>query len=132
MNESARDHCPPQPGAAVDHDADAAAGVSPIVKAGTGQRTFARALRELRGGHSQQQLADRVSCSREYVSLVERCLRWPTRQFAEQCDRVLRTGGALVRLWPDAERERLAHRRSRCCRRKGRGETSEPSGSHPD
>ena len=79
-------------------------------EAGPAQRAFAIALRQARGSRSQQWLADETSRSRESISLVERCLRWPTRELAERCDAALGTGGTLVGLWPNAARERRQRR----------------------
>jgi ribosome-binding protein aMBF1 (putative translation factor) len=46
--------------------------------------------------------------SAELVAKVEKGQRWPTHEFAEGCDRVLGTGGALLALWPAVEAQRLA------------------------
>ncbi len=67
---------------------------------------------------TQQALASLVWQSPETVAKVEKGERWPSRDLAERCDRVLRTGGTLVALWPAVERQRLACDR----RRRSRGQ----------
>jgi hypothetical protein len=42
---------------------------------------------------------------------VERGCRWPPQTLATGCDEVLATEGALGRLWPVVDAERLATRR---------------------
>lgn len=67
-------------------------------------------------GLTQAGLARWVWYSAEAVAKVEKAERWPREDFARRCDRVLEAGGALLRLWPDVERERLvgSGRRSPC------------------
>jgi hypothetical protein len=48
-----------------------------------------------------------VLYSQEAVAKVEKAQRWPPEDLAQRCDQVLKTGGALTRLWPEVERERL-------------------------
>lgn len=77
---------------------------------GRAQRAVATTLRRLRGRLSQAHLAERIHHSREYVSAVERCRRWPSREFIDRCDAALGANGELAALWPalDAERRRRA------------------------
>ncbi|WP_326821987.1 helix-turn-helix transcriptional regulator [Streptosporangium sp. NBC_01639] len=63
-----------------------------------------RRLREAMGW-SQQELAKRTAYSTSLVGLVETAMRAPTRKFAQRCDEVLETGGALIKLWPLIGRE---------------------------
>lgn len=60
-----------------------------------------RCKREL----SQAALAEGVLFSSDLIAKVEKAERWPQRDFAEACDAVLDTDGALARLWPLVERE---------------------------
>lgn len=70
-------------------------------------------LRRLRqaAGVSQEQLAVRVLHSRPLLARVELGERWPSRDLTLRCDESLGTGGALARLWPLVEHERLGTRR---------------------
>ena len=65
-----------------------------------------RQLRRL----SQEQLAALVVHSRTLVAAVELGERWPPQELAVRCDTVLRTDGALSRLWPLVEEEHQAAR----------------------
>jgi hypothetical protein len=67
--------------------------------------------RRLRG-LPQDELARRVLHSRALLGAVERGDRWPPRAMANSCDDVLATGGALGRLWPVVDAQRLATRRA--------------------
>jgi hypothetical protein len=68
-----------------------------------------RHWRDLRG-LSQARLGREVHVSGDEVAKVEKAVRWPPPGLAEQCDRVLDTGGVLSRLWPLVERQRLGMR----------------------
>jgi transcriptional regulator with XRE-family HTH domain len=68
-----------------------------------------RRLRE-RANLSQAQLGALICFSGDMVRRVETAERFPSRQFAESCDEVLRVGGALAQMWPLLERERAAQR----------------------
>ncbi len=72
---------------------------------------FGAELRRLRSaaGVSQKDLGQRVCYSGSLVGMVETARRAPTRDFAERCDEVLGTGGALARLWPLVSQEALPH-----------------------
>lgn len=63
---------------------------------------FAAELRRLRdqAGWTQEQLAEAISCSAPLVGMVETAKRNPSRDFIERCDRMLNTGGTLMRVWP--------------------------------
>jgi len=56
---------------------------------------------------SQEQVGQQIRYSAALVGLVENAKRVPSRDFAERCDDVLSTGGALARLWPLVSREML-------------------------
>lgn len=64
-------------------------------------------------GMTHRDLTTLVSYSQELVAKVEKGHRWPSHDLAAACDSVLETGGALVRLWPAVEGERLAADRRR-------------------
>lgn len=78
----------------------------------TARQLFGEELRRLRRAHAttQEHLAILVMHSRAVVVAVELGQRWPPRDFARRCDEVLATGGALSRLWPLVEAQRLADR----------------------
>jgi transcriptional regulator with XRE-family HTH domain len=63
---------------------------------------FATELRRLREqeGWTQEKLAEEIAYSTALVGMVETAKRNPSRDFTERCDRVLNTGGALMRVWP--------------------------------
>lgn len=66
---------------------------------------FARELRRVRGGLSQEALGKRLGYSGELVGKVEKRERRPTRQFAEACDAAFpELGGLFTRLVDEAER----------------------------
>jgi transcriptional regulator with XRE-family HTH domain len=75
------------------------------------QQAIAATLRRLRGSFSQEHLAERIDHSREYVSAVERCRRWPSHDFLRRCDTALHADGELVSLWPALVEERRRRRR---------------------
>ncbi len=58
-----------------------------------------RMYRELRG-MSQSQLAAQVPCDDSFISRIESGTRAPKDGFAERCDEILRTDGALAFLMP--------------------------------
>lgn len=62
---------------------------------------FGGELRHYRkeAGLTQDELGERVNYTGALIGMIETTLRTPTQQFAEVCDRVLDTGGALARLW---------------------------------
>jgi transcriptional regulator with XRE-family HTH domain/tetratricopeptide (TPR) repeat protein len=68
-------------------------------------------LRQLRTarGMSQAGLAPLVFVHRDLVRKIEVAERIPSPEFLQRCDEVLETGGALARLSPLVERERLLH-----------------------
>lgn len=49
---------------------------------------------------TQDELGERANYTGALIGMIETTLRTPTLQFAEMCDRVMETGGALTRLWP--------------------------------
>ena len=49
---------------------------------------------------TQGQLGEAINYTGALVGLVETAKRTPAREFAELCDEVLNTDGALIRLWP--------------------------------
>lgn len=63
---------------------------------------FATELRRLREqeGWTQERLAEEIAYSTALVGMVETAKRNPSRDFTERCDRILNTGGALMRVWP--------------------------------
>ncbi|GGJ90273.1 hypothetical protein GCM10010123_20070 [Pilimelia anulata] len=76
---------------------------SPAHRFGAALRSW-RIRREL----SQQGLADIVFQSAQTVAKVERAQRWPSRELAETCDKVLAAGGELEALWPPVRAQQLA------------------------
>jgi transcriptional regulator with XRE-family HTH domain len=70
---------------------------------------FGAELRRLRtaAGLSQEELGQHISYSGSLVGMVETARRAPARDFAERCDEVLATSGALARLWPLVSQEAL-------------------------
>ncbi|MFF5183006.1 Scr1 family TA system antitoxin-like transcriptional regulator [Streptomyces sp. NPDC000345] len=62
---------------------------------------FGELLRHFREGAllTQEALAQAIPCDRSLVARVEMGTRVPQEPFAKKCDEVLRTGGALGRLW---------------------------------
>jgi transcriptional regulator with XRE-family HTH domain len=50
-------------------------------------------------GLSQDQLGDEIGYSGALVGRVETAGRTPQLDFAERCDKALRTGGLFARLW---------------------------------
>ncbi|MFF5211404.1 helix-turn-helix transcriptional regulator [Streptosporangium sp. NPDC000396] len=63
---------------------------------------FAAELRRLRdqAGWTQEKLGEAISYSTAMIGMVEAAKRSPSRDFAERCDRMLNTGGILMRVWP--------------------------------
>jgi transcriptional regulator with XRE-family HTH domain len=55
---------------------------------------------------TQEELGEQINYTGAMISMVEAAKRTPSRQFAEDCDRVLSTGGALTRIWPLVNQER--------------------------
>ncbi|WP_189115077.1 helix-turn-helix transcriptional regulator [Pilimelia terevasa] len=76
---------------------------------------FGAALRSwrIRRGLSQQGLADLVFQSAQTVAKTERAERWPSRELAASCDKVLVAGGELEALWPPVRAQQLAADRRR-------------------
>ncbi len=74
---------------------------------------FGSELRRMRQaqGLSQDQLAVLVLHSRTLIATVELGKRWPPHDLAVRCDEVMHGDGALTRLWPLVNRERLDARR---------------------
>ncbi|WUD75634.1 helix-turn-helix domain-containing protein [Streptomyces sp. NBC_00510] len=66
------------------------------------QNGFGRELRRRRqaAGKSLGELAERVPCSRSFLSRVENGMRRPTYELAERCDHFLDAGGELLSLAP--------------------------------
>ncbi|MDX2709082.1 helix-turn-helix transcriptional regulator [Streptomyces sp. PA03-6a] len=66
------------------------------------QNGFGRELRRRRqaAGKSLGELAERVPCSRSFLSRVENGVRRPTYELAERCDHFLEAGGELLSLAP--------------------------------
>ena len=62
---------------------------------------FAAELKQFRdtAGVTQEQLGEQIRYSAQLVSAVENCTRTPRLDFAQRCDRVLKTGGSLSRMW---------------------------------
>ncbi|MEU5075772.1 helix-turn-helix transcriptional regulator [Streptomyces asoensis] len=67
----------------------------------TNAALFGELLRHFREGAllTQEALAKAIPCDRSLVARVEAGTRVPQEPFAKKCDEVLRTGGALARLW---------------------------------
>ncbi|MBS2965636.1 helix-turn-helix domain-containing protein [Actinocrinis puniceicyclus] len=63
---------------------------------------FGSELRRYRSaaGLSQQRLGEMVNYTGALIGMIETAKRMPSRDFAERCDEVLGTDGALGRLWP--------------------------------
>jgi transcriptional regulator with XRE-family HTH domain len=66
--------------------------------------TLLRRLRTLQG-LSQAALGRRTGFDGSYVGATERAAVRPSRTLIERCDHTLRAGGALLALWPLADRE---------------------------
>jgi DNA-binding XRE family transcriptional regulator len=49
---------------------------------------------------TQRDLGEKIGYSEQAVGMIETANRKPTLDFAERCDELFNTGGALVRLWP--------------------------------
>jgi transcriptional regulator with XRE-family HTH domain len=49
---------------------------------------------------SQDQLAEKIAYSPSLISMIEKCRRIPTMDFAQRCDEALGTAGNLARLQP--------------------------------
>ncbi|MDX2650123.1 helix-turn-helix transcriptional regulator [Streptomyces sp. PA03-1a] len=66
------------------------------------QNGFGQELRRRRqaAGKSLGELAERVPCSRSFLSRVENGMRRPTYELAERCDHFLEAGGELLSLAP--------------------------------
>jgi transcriptional regulator with XRE-family HTH domain len=82
-----------------------------------------RHWRDLRG-LSQARLGRETHVSGDEIAKVEKAVRWPPPGLAEQCDRVLGTGGVLSRLWPLVERQRLEVRNADTTAREEKGAAS--------
>ncbi|WP_248959014.1 helix-turn-helix domain-containing protein [Sphaerisporangium perillae] len=63
---------------------------------------FAAELRRVReeAGLTQEQLGALINYSSAQVSAVENCKRNPKKDFADSCDKALKTDGTFSRLWP--------------------------------
>ncbi|GII86736.1 transcriptional regulator [Sphaerisporangium siamense] len=73
---------------------------SPLAFFGAELRKFRQ-----RAGVSQEDLANSISFSASLIGFVERAQRFPSRDFAERCDKALESNGELLRLWPLLTRE---------------------------
>lgn len=69
-----------------------------------------RRLRE-RANLSQARLGTMIRFSADLVRRVETADRFPSREFAEACDKALATGGALMRLLPLLDKNRASDSR---------------------
>lgn len=64
---------------------------------------FGSELRRVRNDErnmTQEELGHAIHYTGAQVGMVELAKRLPSRQFAEECDRILQTSGYFVRLWP--------------------------------
>ncbi|MEW2426520.1 helix-turn-helix transcriptional regulator [Micromonospora sp. NPDC047644] len=70
---------------------------------------FGAELRRLRehAGFSQARLGAMIRFSADLVRRIETADRFPSRDFVEACDKALTTGGALMRLLPLLEKNRI-------------------------
>lgn len=70
---------------------------------------FGAELRRLRTASdlTQEQLGIAVNYTASLVGMVETAKRSPTRDFADRCDEVLKADGALSRLWPLVNRDKV-------------------------
>jgi hypothetical protein len=66
--------------------------------------TLLRRLRALQG-LTQAELGRRTGYDGSYVGAAERAAVRPSRVLIERCDHILQAGGALLALWPLADRE---------------------------
>ena len=66
--------------------------------------TLLRRLRALQG-LTQTELGRRTGYDGSYVGAAERAAVRPSRVLIERCDHILQAGGALLALWPLADRE---------------------------
>ncbi|WP_280295000.1 helix-turn-helix domain-containing protein [Nocardia abscessus] len=64
--------------------------------------------RRIQQGMSQAELGEKIVHSASTVAKVENAGRWASQDFAQRSDSVLGSGGELLRLWEDAQRERAA------------------------
>jgi transcriptional regulator with XRE-family HTH domain len=69
---------------------------------------FGRRLRHWRtaAALTQAQLGRALTYDHSYISRVESGTRWPPRELAERCDKLLGAGRELVDLWSEAAGER--------------------------
>lgn len=88
-----------------------------------------RRLRQQRG-LSQSEFAQLILQGKDLVRKIEAADRLPSHDFVESCDMALGAAGALLRLWPMLERERLV-RLSRDPVRPGRGGFSSDATDRP-
>ncbi|MBB1246123.1 helix-turn-helix domain-containing protein [Streptomyces durbertensis] len=67
----------------------------------TAASVFGEVLRHWRelSGMTQEQLARRIPCDRSLIARIEAGTRVPQDGFPATCDKILRTGGLLARLW---------------------------------
>src|SRR4030095_8157057 len=66
--------------------------------------TLLRRLRALQG-LTQTELGRRTGYDGSYIGATERAAVRPSRVLIERCDHILQAGGALLALWPLADRE---------------------------
>jgi hypothetical protein len=91
-----------------------------------------RRYREL-GGLSQVALGKAVYHSGDFIAKIEKATRWPPLGLVESCDEVLRTGGALSRMWPLLENQRAHLADMSAEHRSGGGQTpGDQGGSEGD
>jgi transcriptional regulator with XRE-family HTH domain len=83
----------------------------------------------------QRDLADLIGYDRSYLSHVERGRQIPAEPLVADCDRVLRAGGALLRLFGELQAERQARHRAAAMRdwqdRAKRRARADPGGPVP-
>jgi hypothetical protein len=85
----------------------ASRGLDPAMASTACLGSLLRRLRTLQG-LTQAELGRRTGFDGSYIGATERAAVRPSRTLIERCDVTLQAGGALLTLWPLAEREWLA------------------------
>ncbi|MGK5638350.1 helix-turn-helix domain-containing protein [Streptomyces sp. URMC 126] len=70
-----------------------------------GRRAFGQLLAHYRraANETQESLAPQILCERSVLSRIETGDRVPSEQLVKRCDKVLKTGGALYKLWQETD-----------------------------
>ncbi|MGI5340884.1 helix-turn-helix domain-containing protein [Streptomyces sp. CA-181903] len=70
-----------------------------------GRRAFGQLLAHYRraAGETQESLAPQILCERSVLSRIETGDRVPSEPLVKRCDKTLKTGGALYKLWRETD-----------------------------